>query len=63
LPQPKPGQNAAKSAALSVSTKEYLSLANFIQGKDRVYKKDPHAEAVRTAGEMYDNREFVAASE
>lgn len=55
--------DAAKSAALPVASKEYLALANFIQGKDRVYKKDPHAEAVRSAAELYDHREYLAAYE
>jgi hypothetical protein len=63
MPQPKQVHDAAKNAAPPVSTKEYLALANFIQGKDRVYKKDPHAEAVRTAAELYDHRDYVAAYE
>jgi hypothetical protein len=63
MPPPNPLQDAAKSAALPVTMKEYLALATFIQGKDRVYKKDPHAEAVRSAADLYGHREYVAAYE
>jgi hypothetical protein len=49
-----------------VTRDDYLSLAGLLQGKggvQRVLKKDPHGEALRTAAEMYENREYVAAYE
>ncbi len=66
MPQPNPANKAAKSGAQAVTKNDYLALATFLAGGEsvqRVYKRDPNGEAVRTAGEMYGNREFVPAYE
>ena len=45
---------------------DYVSLANFLEGRtrvQRVHKKESHGAALRKAGEMYENREYVSAYE
>ena len=64
--QPSSANRPSKSGAQAVTPKEYVSLASFLAGKDsvqRVHKKDPHGEALRTTGEMVERREYVAAYE
>jgi hypothetical protein len=66
MPQPSSLQKAAQSGVPAITKENYLSLAGFLEGKERiqrVHKKEPHAEALRKAGEMYGNREYVAAYE
>jgi hypothetical protein len=66
MPQPNSANEAVKSAAQAVTKRDYLSLASFLEGRDslqRVHKKATHGEALRTAGEMYENREYVSAYE
>jgi hypothetical protein len=49
-----------------VTKKDFAALATFLAGKDgaqRMFKKDLNGEAVRTAGELYENREYVVAYE
>jgi hypothetical protein len=48
----------------AVSDKDYLALAGFVDAKDtgqRIKKTEPHGKALRTAGEMYRKRDYVAA--
>jgi hypothetical protein len=66
MPQPSSISKAAKPDAQAVTKENYLFLASLIDGKDslqRVHKKDRHGDALRMAGEMYRNREYVAAYE
>lgn len=56
----------AKSDNPPVRSSEYATLASVLERKDsaeRVLKKDPHGETLRAAGELYANREYVAAYE
>ena len=68
-PRTMPQQNPPKSAklnALVVSKADYVGLAALREGREsmqRVHKKDPAGQAMRTAGELYEKREFVAAYE
>jgi hypothetical protein len=66
MPQPDSAQKADKSSHQAVSKKDYQSLASVLEGKEslqRVHRKDPHGSTLRTAGELYENREYVAAYE
>src|SRR3989304_4107581 len=66
MPQPDPAHKAVKSDVQAVTKENYLSLAGFLEGREsvqRVHKKDPHGEALRKAGEMYEHREYVSAYE
>jgi hypothetical protein len=66
MPAHNPGNKGAKSGGSVVTTNDYSSLAGFLAGGEssqRVYKKDPNGEAVRTTAELYGNREYVAAYE
>jgi hypothetical protein len=60
MPQPTPKQPQPGNQA--VGKQSFLLLANVLQGRDR-YKKDPHSDAVRQAGQAYEERDFVAAYE
>jgi hypothetical protein len=63
MPQPSPGNKVGVQA---VTKNDFLALATLLTGRDsiqRVQKKDPHSEAVRTTAQMYGNREYVAAYE
>ena len=63
MPKPNQANNEAKSGDKAVTKNDYLALAGFLQGSEmqRVFKKDPNGEAVRTTAELYGNREYVAA--
>ncbi len=64
--QPNSANQPGKSGVPAVTKKDYIALASFLEGKDsaqRVHKKDPHREALRTTGEMVENREYVSAYE
>jgi hypothetical protein len=66
MPQPDSIRAAAKSGNRTVSKEDFLSLASFLEGKDRmqrVHKRDSHGDALREAGEMFGSREFVSAYE
>jgi hypothetical protein len=66
MPQPHSANQPAKPIGKVVTKNDYLALAGFLQGSDsaqRVYKKDPNGEAVRTTAEFYGNRDYVAAFE
>jgi hypothetical protein len=66
MPLPNPAKKGANSGVQAVTTYDYSSLASFLAGGEkaqRVSKRDPHSEAVRLAGEMFANREYVAAYE
>jgi len=66
MPQPTSLQTAVKSDVQAVTKEDYLSLACFLEGRERiqrVHKKEPYGEALRKAGEMYENREYVSAYE
>ena len=63
---PNSANQPVKSGAQAVAKQDYVSLANFLEGRDsaqRVHKKDPHREALRTTGELVENREYVSAYE
>jgi hypothetical protein len=63
MPQPSSVQKT-KPGASAVTKENYLALAAFLEGSQRiqrVHKKEPHAESLRRAGEMYGNKEYVAA--
>ncbi len=66
MPQPNPAPKSAKLNASAVSKADYLGLAALREGKDsmqRVHKKESVGPALRSAGEFYESREFVAAYE
>jgi hypothetical protein len=66
MPQPNSLQKATKPGIQAITKESYLSVAGFLEGREnlqRVHKKDPHGEALRKAGEMYERREFVPAYE
>lgn len=66
MAQPNSEHPAGKSGGPVVSKKDYLFLASLLGGRDtvqRVFKRDPHGEALRAAGEFYEHREYVAAYE
>ena len=66
MPQPDSSRMAAKSSVAIVSKADYLSLGNFLDGRtkvQRVYKKESHSAALRKAGEMYENRDYIPAYE
>ena len=59
-------QKAVPSNVSAVTKADYFGLAALREGKDsmqRVHKKDSAGQALREAGEFYENREFVAAYE
>jgi hypothetical protein len=63
MPQPSSIQKALKP---DVSRDSFLSLAGFLEGKERiqrVHKKEPRGEALRQAGQLYENRDYVGAYE
>jgi hypothetical protein len=66
MPQSSSSNQTAKSGSPTVTKNDYLSLAAFLQGSDsvqRVSKRDPNGEPVRTAADLYGNREYVPAYE
>src|SRR6476469_4698910 len=66
MPKPNQSTSEAKSGDKAVTKNDYLSLAGFLLGGEstqRVFKRDPNGEAVRTTAELYGNREYVAAYE
>ena len=66
MPQPSSVQKATISGAPAITKENYFTLAAFLEGSQRiqrVHKKEPHAESLRRAGEMYGNRDYVAAYE
>ena len=66
MPKPNQTTSQAKSGDKAVTKNDYLSLAGFLLGGEstqRVYKRDPNSEAVRTTAQLYGNREYVAAYE
>ncbi len=55
-----------KSDVQAVTQTDYIALASLLEGREsvqRVQKRDPQAEALRTAGERYTKREYVPAYE
>jgi hypothetical protein len=57
---------SAKPDVQAVTKNDFVSLASFLEGREggqRVHKKSPHGEALRSAGQLYENREYVAAYE
>ena len=66
MPQPRSTPNAGPPGNSPVSKDSYFGLANVVEGKDkiqRMQKKEVRSEALRNAGELYENREYVAAYE
>ena len=66
MPDPHSANQPAKSGRQVVTKNDYLALAAFLQGSEsiqRVHKRVPNGEAVRTTAELYGNREYVAAYE
>ncbi len=67
--QPPRGQTAANvpsAIAKPIAAADYFALATFLQRREQMqrgHKRDTHSEAVRTAGELYHNRDYVAAYE
>jgi hypothetical protein len=56
----------ATTSAKPVTTADYHSLATFLRNRakhQRVQKRDPNGEAVQTAADHYEDREYVAAYE
>ena len=65
-PQGKPANKNAKQTAKPITAADYFSLAAFLQRREQQHqghKRDRLSEAIHTAGELYDNREYVAAYE
>src|SRR5688572_16187813 len=63
MPKPNSANDAGKSA---VTKNDYWFLASLLAGRDsmqRVAKKEPRGKILRTCGEMYESREYVAAYE
>jgi hypothetical protein len=58
-------QPAGKTAALAITKKDFDGLASFLESRERsqAFKKDRNGEAVRSTGELFENREYVAAYE
>jgi hypothetical protein len=59
-------KKVSSAGAAPVSKKDYLALAALLGGREsvqRVFKRDAHGEALIAAGQLYENREFVAAYE
>ena len=57
---------AAKPADQPVSRGDFLALAGFLQGNEksqRGFKRDPNSDAVRTAADLFGNREYLPAYE
>jgi hypothetical protein len=66
MTQPNSVQKGVKAGVQAITKNDFLSLVSFLEGREsaqRVHKKEPHAEALRKAGEMYVNREYVSAYE
>jgi hypothetical protein len=64
--QSAPPDKNTKVSSKPISKADYFSLAGFLQRREQLlrgHKRDPHGESVRTAGELYENREYVAAYE
>jgi hypothetical protein len=52
--------------AAEITKADYLMLAALREGREsvqRIHKKDPTGQAVRAAGDLYENRQYVAAYE
>lgn len=57
---------AGKSDNKVVGRNDYLAAAEFLESREggqRMHKKEPQSRALRGAGELYGNREYVAAYE
>src|SRR3954465_14425038 len=66
MPKPNHANSDAKLGDKAVTKNDFLSLAGFLLGGEstqRVYKRDPNSEAVRTTAQFYAKREYVAAYE
>lgn len=66
MPTPNPENKGVKTGVQAVTKNDYSSLANYLSGGEKVQralKRDPHSDAVRLTGEMFGNREYVAAYE
>jgi hypothetical protein len=63
MPQPPPSQKGIPAASKPVTTDDYRFLASLLEGRglQRIQKKDPSGQALRAAGQMYDDREYAAA--
>jgi hypothetical protein len=63
MPKPNSANDAGKPA---VTKNDYLFLSSLLAGRDsmqRVGKKEPRGRILRTCGEMYESRDYVAAYE
>jgi hypothetical protein len=66
MPKPDSAGPGSKVGVQAVTKNDYLFLASLLSGRDsmqRVSKKEPRGETLRACGEMYENREYVAAYE
>jgi hypothetical protein len=64
MPPTNSRDQTVESPIQAITKQAYWRLAEFLEGKERmqrVHKKNPHGEALRQAGELYDTREYVAA--
>jgi hypothetical protein len=62
-----PGANRdANAIAKPIAAADYFALAAFLQKREQIqrgHKRDPHSEAVRSAGELYQSKDYVRAYE
>ena len=64
-PSGPPGRTG-ESLAKPITAADYSSLASFLHRREQLQrgvKREPHSEAIRTAGEQFERREYVAAYE
>jgi hypothetical protein len=64
-PSGQPG-GTGKSIAKPITAADYISLASFLHRREQLQrgvKREPQSEAIRTAGEQFERREYVAAYE
>jgi hypothetical protein len=63
MQQPPPSHKGVTAGSKPVTTDDYRFLASLLEGRglQRIQKKDPSGQALRAAGQMYDDREYAAA--
>lgn len=63
--QSESAQKSGQTGNAPIAKKDFDGLASFLEAKERsqAFKKDRHGEAVRTTGEFFEHREYVAAYE
>jgi hypothetical protein len=63
MPQPPPSHTGVTAGSKPVTADDYRFLASLLEGRglQRIQKKDPSGQALRAAGEMYEDREYSDA--